>query len=349
MTKSPFRVGLVGWGLGGQYFHAPFIQATAGLELVAIATSRPVDHTIYPQVRRLSDLDALLADQTIDLVVIASPNQLHVPQALATLTAGKHVVLEKPLAETAVQLQHLLTTAQHAHRLLIPFQNRRWDGDFRTVRQLVQSGNLGHIYYYESHWEKYQPIPKTRSGWKATGGRLTGLLYDLGPHLIDQAICLFGPPTHVYAQIAQQRPSTPADDLLRLNVQFGGGVHALLEVDMLNPFPVPRFHLRGSQGAFTKYGLDPQEARLTTGERPQDESWGHEPAANWGTLIQGNGRQQPIPTLPGDYRLFYQGVVQALHGHPLPIDPTDILWQLRLIAAALESAQTGACIRLVQS
>lgn len=345
-TQQIFRVGLIGWGLAGRYFHAPFIKHTPGLELTTVVTSRQPDRGLFPNLKVLDDPDTILRDPEIDLVVVASPNRMHVPQAMAALQAGKHVVLEKPVAETAVQFQKLIAAANAADRLLIPFQNRRWDGDFMTVQQVVASGLLGKIHYYASSWEKYRPIPKPRTGWKAEQDHMNGLLYDLGPHLIDQAITLFGTPDTVYAQVQTRRPGGYADDFFHIHLRFPSGVDALLQTDQLNPFPAPRFHLRGQYGAFEKFGLDPQEERLVAGEMPDMPEWGQEPSADWGKIktTAGVGAyvEGEVATVPGSYLHFYRRVHRALSGkEPVPVDPASVVLQLRIIETALASAQSG--------
>lgn len=345
MGETTFRVGLVGWGLGGRYFHAPYIQAVAGLELVKVVTSRPIDPETFPGVQAVDSFAALLADDSLDLLVLASPNRLHVPQALAALAAGKHVVIEKPVGETAVAIQQLITAAQEAGRCAIPFQNRRWDGDFMTVKALIQAGELGDVYYFASHWPRYQPIPKGRSSWKEAEGKTGGVLYDLGPHLIDQAIHLFGAPQSVYGQVHVRRAGGLVDDQVRLNLRFAQGVHAVLDIDALNPFATPRFHVRGSRGAYQKFGLDPQEEMLRAGVIPGAGLWGAELPEQWGelvTAVNGLDIRGRVATIPGDYRLFYQGVLAALRGTaPPPVTLEDALLQMRVIEAALASSQSG--------
>lgn len=346
MPDAPFHVGLIGWGLSGRYFHAPFITHTPGLLLDAVVTSRRPDRHLFPTLRRLDSVEALWADPAIDLVVVASPNRLHVAHATAALEAGKHVIVEKPVAETADAVTKLIATAQAADRLLIPFQNRRWDGDFMTVQRLLAGDLLGPIHFFESRWEKYRPTPKQRAGWKATADPMHGLLYDLGPHLIDQALVLFGAPAAVYAQVARLRAGTAADDWFRIDLHFAGGVHALLEVDNLNPFPAARFHVRGRYGSFQKFGLDPQEERLVAGAMPDEKAWGEDDPAQWGRLRTSAGVGVAIDgrveTVPGNYGLFYEGVYRALCGDgPAPVDAQDVVTQLTIIAAALASAETG--------
>ncbi len=341
-TRKNFRVGLVGWGLGGRYFHAPFIQTTKGLELTAVVTSRTPEPDLFPQVQVAESFAALLADPGLDLIVLASPNRLHLPQAVAALRAGKHVVVEKPIAATSAEAQTIIREAETAGRLFIPFQNRRWDGDFLTVQKLLAADALGDVTYYESHWPRYEPVPQGRATWKSEPDVTHGLLYDLGPHLIDQVICLFGPPQTVYAQIETQRLGSAADDLMRLNLHFASGLHALLEIDMLNPCPVFRFHLRGKNGVFQKMGLDPQEDRLVAGEMPGGADWGREDSYKWGQLWLNQDDVDLIETEPGDYGGFYRGVVSALRRDgPVPVSPHEVVWQLQVIEAALRSSETG--------
>lgn len=343
MSASRVKVGLIGWGLAGRTLHAPFIRALDGFELCGVVTSREVDAALYPSARRLSSIDQLLADPDIDLVVVASPNALHLEQSLAALQAGKHVVCDKPLVPTAEHVRSLMTAAQHAGRLLIPFQNRRYDGDFRTVQQLLASGRLGRVHRFESTWSKYQGMPRVRSAWKAAPG-FNGPLWDLFPHLIDQAVVLFGAPERVLARIAQHRPEGTLHDSVQLSL-FYAGLEALLEVDQLDAFGGRRLALRGRLGSFDKRGFDPQEAALSAGQLPEGPAWGSEAESAWGTLRLLEGEQlheSRVETLPGDHRLFYRGVHEAIsEGRPAPVSLQDVLVQLQIIEAALRSQETG--------
>lgn len=343
MSDRLFHVGLAGWGLAGRYFHAPFIRHTPGLRLAHVVTSRRPDPDLFPGLVVTSDFDDLLADDTLDLLVLATPNRLHAPQALAALAAGKHVVVEKPVAHTAVAWEQVIAAADAAGRLLIPFHNRRWDGDFLTVQQLLQAGLLGSLHYFASRWPKYRPQPKQRAGWKGEADPTAGVLYDLGSHLVDQLLHLFGLPATVYAQVARLRPGAVNDDLMRLHLHYDGGLDALLEVDLLNGLPGPRFHLRGRHGTFQKYGLDPQEEQLRAGAMPGGDHWGHEPESAWGTIRTSAATDLDITgkveTLPGDYGAFYRGVYRALaHGAPPPVSTAAATRQLRLLEAARRSA-----------
>lgn len=345
MSDPVFRVGLLGWGNAGRFFHAPLIHAVPGLDLATIVTSRPGVQEQYPGVRIATTVDSVLNDATIDLVVVATPHKLHAPHAQAALAAGKHVVVEKPLATSAAEAEALIAETRAANRLLAAYHNRRWDGDFMTVQKLVASGLLGDLYAYESHWPLYRPT--LRGVWRENPDDLGGVLYDLGPHMIDQVLVLFGKPQSVCAEIATHRAGCRVDDFFRLHLCFPSGLSATLVVDMMAPISGPRFHLRGTQGSFEKRGLDPQEAALRAGKTPAGEDWGVEPPVAWGRLCVGDlaglAFDGQIATMPGDYRQFYRGVYEALRGDgPPPVDPEDAALQLRIIEAALESARSGS-------
>jgi scyllo-inositol 2-dehydrogenase (NADP+) len=344
MENRTFGVGLLGWGNAGRFFHAPLIQVVPGLELVAVVTSRPQVKASLPDVLVLDSVEVLVADPRVDLVVVATPHRLHMAHAQAALLAGKHVVVEKPLVESAAEAQTLMQLARDVDRMVIAFQNRRWDGDFLTVKQVIGSGVLGDVYYFESHWSLYRP--RLRGVWRENPGDLGGVLYDLGPHLIDQAMQLFGAPQSVYAQIETHRAGGQVDDLFRIHLRFPSGLSAVLVTDMMAPIPGPRFHVRGHLGTFEKHGLDPQEALLRAGHPPQGDTWGVDEPSNWGRLwttdyagLTVDGR---VTTVPGDYRRFYQTVYQALvNNGPSPIDPVDVIVQLNVVEAAIRSANTN--------
>ena len=343
MSNNVYKVGLLGWGNGGRFFHAPFIEAVQGLELVAVATSRQQVKDQYPFVKVYDSAEELIADPTIDLIVVATPHRFHVQHAQAALRAGKHVVVEKPLSETVSEAIALQEQARDAGRLLIVFQNRRWDGDFLTVKKIIDSGVLGDIYHYESQWSLY--IPKLRGVWRENPEDLGGVLYDLGSHMIDQTIHLFGIPESIYAQVEIHRPDNKVDDYFRLALKFRTGVQALLMTDLMATLTGPRFHVRGKQGAYEKFGHDPQEAALRAGELPGGENWGVEDPSQWGQLkitdFHGLTFDGKIATIPGDYRGFYRAVYNALEDGDSPIKLAEIIVQLRVIEAALRSAETN--------
>jgi len=286
----PVRVGLVGYGLAGAVFHAPLVAATPGLELAAVVTRDPARRAKaaadFPGARLLDAPDALFAPGAdVDLVVVASPNATHAPLARAAIAAGRHVVVDKPVARTAAEVTALAAAARAAGVVLAPFHNRRWDGDFRTVRRLVADGALGTVLRFESRFDRWRPAP--RAGWKEAGGPAegTGVLYDLGPHLVDQAVTLFGPVESVYAELDRRRPGDAAvDDDAFVALRHASGVRAHLWASAAAAQPGPRFRVMGARAAYVKWGLDPQEAALAAGARPGDAGWGGEPPDRWGAL-----------------------------------------------------------------
>jgi scyllo-inositol 2-dehydrogenase (NADP+) len=341
MTAPTYRVALAGWGLAGRYFHAPFIAATPGLELAAVATSRQPEPDLFPGLQVVPTFADLLTLPAIDVVVVATPNQLHVAQARTALEAGCHVVVEKPVAPDSESWAGLVAFAAQRQRLLVPFHNRRWDGDFLTVRALLEQGRLGVVHFFASAWPRYRPQVQTRAGWKDEADPTGGLLYDLGSHLVDQALVLFGEPARVSARVERLRPGAANDDWIRLTLDFPASerqpipVTAVLEVDSLNAAPGPRFEVRARDATYTKHGLDPQEAALRQGEMPGRAGWGSEPEPEWGTLTGPDGQCERVPTLPGDYGAFYRGLHAALAaGAPPPVSPHDATRQLQILESA---------------
>jgi scyllo-inositol 2-dehydrogenase (NADP+) len=338
---SPINVGVIGYGLAGASFHAPLVAAVDRLKLAAIVTSRAEqvgrDH---PGVAVVASAEALIADPGIDLIVIATPNDLHAPLAHAALEAGKHVVIDKPFALNPGAAADLMTVAKAQGRVLSVFHNRRWDSDFLTVQTVLQGGALGEVMLAELRWDRFRPAIK--QGWReasvAEGG---GMLADLGPHLIDQAINLFGLPHALTADLAAQRAGVVVDDYFELVLHYGAR-RVILSASTLVAAPRPRFSLHGSLGSFVKYGLDPQEPFLRAGGKAGDPGYGEEPAATFGRLTIGEGAPQVVPSARGDWRLYYEGMADAiLNGAPPPVDPADALAGLELIALARRSAADG--------
>ncbi|MDQ3698634.1 MAG: Gfo/Idh/MocA family oxidoreductase [Gemmatimonadota bacterium] len=342
-THASVRVGLVGYGLAGASFHAPLIRATAGLELAAIVTGnaeRQREARLANPGATIFDTAAQLWDHAsrLDLVVVASPNRTHVPVALAALAAGLHVVVDKPLAPAAAEGRHLIEEAGRRRRMLTVFHNRRWDGDFLTARRLLGEGALGDPYRFESRFERWRPVPK--AGWREHGApeEAGGLLYDLGSHLIDQALVLFGRATHVYAELDRRRPSVEVDDDAFVALVHASGVRSHLFMSAVAAQPGPRLRLLGSRAAYIKHGLDVQEAALRQGAQPNGAGWGEEQPEAWGILGAGDDLL-PVRTEPGAYQRFYEGVAAAVRqGAPPPVDPEDAVAGLTIIEAARKSA-----------
>jgi predicted dehydrogenase len=331
------RVGLIGYGLAGSVFHAPLIATTEGLTLdtvVTASTERAAQaRAEHPGVRVAASPDELWARAgELDLVVVASPNRTHVPLATAALEAGLAVVVDKPLAATAAEARELAALAERRGTALSVFQNRRWDGDFRTVRGLVERGELGDVQRFESRFERWRPRPK--GGWRESGdpAEIGGLLYDLGSHLVDQALVLFGPAVSVYAEMDTRRAGAEADDDVFVALTHANGVRSHLWMSATAAQLGPRFRVLGSEAAYVKYGLDPQEAALREG-RPLPVP---EPEATWGRLGAGE-EARAVPTFPGDYPAFYATVA----GGSVPVTAAEAAAALAVLEAAVQSARTG--------
>lgn len=352
-ARSPLRVGLVGYGLAGSVFHAPLIAATEDLALDTVVTSDPERQAQAvrehgPQIHTVADADALFARaDALDLVVIASPNRTHTALARRALDAGLPAVVDKPLAATAEEAEQLADRADACGLLLSAFQNRRWDNDFRTLRSLLDGGALGGVRRFESRFERWRPRPK--GGWRESGdpAELGGLLYDLGSHLVDQALALFGPAVSVYAESDVRRPGAEADDDTFIALAHAGGVRSHLWMSAVAAQLGPRFRVLGSEAAYVKYGLDPQEAALREGARPvPGEPWGAEPESAWGTLGD-TARQRAVPTLDGDYPAYYAAVARALReGAPPPVTAREAAATLRTLEAARTSAAERRVVHL---
>ncbi|MEU3838958.1 Gfo/Idh/MocA family oxidoreductase [Streptomyces sp. NPDC028635] len=354
-TGTPLRVGLIGYGLAGSVFHAPLIAGTDGLTLDTVVTSRPERQAQaraeHPGVTTVAGADELLERAgDLDLVVIASPNKTHVPLATAALEAGLPVVVDKPVAGTAAEARELAALAEQRGLLLSVFQNRRWDNDFLTLRHLLETGALGDVWRFESRFERWRPKPK--GGWRESGdpAEIGGLLYDLGSHVVDQALVLFGPVTQVYAESLVRRAGAEADDDTFLALTHAGGVRSHLYVSSTTAQLGPRFRVLGSQAGYVKYGLDPQEAALRDGHRP-GPGWGVEPEELWGRVGAGEspltGGGRPEPTLPGDYPAYYAAVAKALTGAgPNPVTALEAADALDVLEAARRSARDGVVVTL---
>lgn len=320
------RTGLVGHGLAGSVFHEPLISACDRLELTAVLTSR--DHPL-----KVDSLEHLLG--RADLVVIASPNQSHFPLARASLEAGKHVVIDKPFTVTTEEARRLIEIASARELLLSAFHNRRWDGDFLTVEKMLP--RLGEPLLFESNWDRFRPA--IRKGWREVAEPGAGLLNDLGPHLVDQVLKLFGMPDFVDADIASQRDGAMVDDYFSLTLTFGR-MRACLRSSSLMAAPRPRFGVHGTLGSFVKTGLDPQEAQLRAGMRPTDPGFGQDHVA--GALVLADGSSSAVPTERSNYRAFYEKIASAiLDGAPIPVRPEDAVQGLFLIDLARRAAALG--------
>ena len=320
------RVGLIGYGLAGAVFHEPLIRACEGLELAAVLTSR--EHPL-----RVASVEDLLARS--DLVVVASPNDSHFPLARAALEHGKHVVVDKPFTVTVEQASELITLAGAVNRMLTVFHNRRWAADFLTLRKVLP--RLGETYLLEANWDRLRP--EVRQRWREQPGPGAGLLADLGPHMIDEVLQLFGMPDAVSADVVAQRPGAEVDDYFDMTLGYRER-RVCLRASSLVSEPRPRYSVHGTAGSFIKHGLDPQESQLSAGMNPRDPRFGVDERSS--TLVFPDGSTTDVPQERGRYLDFYTAVVRAIvDGAPVPVDPRDARDGLLLIDLARRAAALG--------
>ncbi|MBP2327660.1 putative dehydrogenase [Kibdelosporangium banguiense] len=336
---SDLRVGVLGYGIAGRVFHAPLISATPGLTLAAIVTRSPARQeqaaAENPGVPILSDAAELL-QTPLDLIVVATPNRTHVALALAAIEAGIPVIVDKPFAPTSAEARQVIEAARQRDVPLTVFQNRRWDSDFRTVRKIVDDGRLGEVQRFESRYERW--IPDVWDNWREFGApeEAGGLLYDLGAHLVDQAVDLFGPVDTVYAELDLRRPGVQVDDDAFVALKHANGVRSHLWMSATAANHGPRFRVLGSKAAFTIYGLDGQEDALAAGRRPGDPGWGEEPQSAWGKLGLLDD-VQPVPSELGAYQEFYESIRDG----SVPVRPESAEYALQVIEGAFRSAHSG--------
>jgi len=332
------RVAVVGYGFAGKTFHAPVLAGVPGMELAAVASSDAAKvHADWPGLAVEADPHALFARPDIDLVVIATPNDSHHPLARAALLAGKHVVVDKPFTQTLAEAQDLARLARTTGRLLSVYQNRRFDGDFLTLRALLERGDLGELVYVESHFDRYRPQVLPR--WRDRPGA-GGIWPDLGSHLADQALQLFGPPQAICADMAPIREGAVTEDYFHVQLRYAGGLRVVLHSTTIAAEPAPRFLVHGRLGSWSKHGVDVQEDALKAGARPFLQAlgdWGKDTRDGRLTLPDG---QRSTPTLPGNYLAYYAAVRDAINGKAMnPVPPEQAVELMALLELGRRSAQ----------
>ena len=341
--SSEIAVGLIGFGLAGRAFHAPVIRAVPGLRLAAILQRNGSEAAeAYPGVRIVRSTDELLAIPEIRLVVVATPNESHYELAHRALASGRDVVVDKPLTPTMEEALKLVRFAREQKRLLTVYQNRRFDSDFQVLQQLITSGRLGRVVRFESNYDRYRPHLK-RNAWREEMRSGAGILFDLGPHLIDHAIVLFGVPEAITADVRLERDAAAVDDSFDITFHYPGGVmRALLHATMLAATPRPRFLVFGTDASFTKLAFDPQEMNLRSGNIPAQGAWGAEPEENWGmltTVRDGEVVDERIAPAPCDYRDYYKNVRDAILGkEAIAVTPESALNVMQALLLARESS-----------
>ena len=336
-SNAPIRTGIIGFGLSGRVFHEPFISTNPAFTLEGIATSNP---DRQEQASRWAPVVASpdeLIGLGLDLVVLASPAHAHLEQGVAALESGAALVIDKPFAASVSEAEMLIETAERVGRPLIVYQNRRWDGDFLTVRRLIASGRLGKIHRFESTFERFAAPLRPRWQDTSTPAEGAGIAYDLGSHLVDQALQLFGPATLERAELRYLRDGAASDDDAFLSLAHGDGVVSHLTMSRLAAQSGPRFRVLGTRSAYSVYGLDEQEPQLKGGMRPDDAAFGVVPESDWGTVggESADAPVTPVATERGAYPAFYAAVASAIRdGGPLPVDPHESLAALRILEQA---------------
>ncbi|NVK40123.1 MAG: oxidoreductase [Oceanospirillaceae bacterium] len=332
------KTAVIGYGLSARVFHLPFILQVPELELVAISSRQPELRQDYPHLELFRDGVSLIDGSDAELVVITSPNDSHYNLARRALEAGRHVLVEKPFAVSSDEGEALIELAASRQRTLAVYHNRRFDGDFLTLQQLIRDGRLGEVRYFESHFDRFRPEPRAR--WREQAGVGSGILFDLGPHLIDQALALFGTPQSISARCRELREGAESTDFFHLMLHYPQR-EVVLHSSPFCASPTLRFMAQGTRASYCKYGLDPQEDALRAGQAPEGADWGAEPAAQYGQLHTVDSCET-VATQPGDYRQFYRALVEALeHGGPLPVSPAEALLGIRLIELAMRSSREG--------
>ena len=341
------RGAVVGFGLGGRIFHAPYLHAIEGLELAAIL--QPHADTAaqaYPHVPIVRSMEELLALPDLDLVVISTPPSTHFELAQQALAADKHVVVDKPFVATSDQARQLVELARQRQHLLSVYQNRRWDGDFLTVQQLLAGGELGRLVTMESRFDRFHPGVRPKK-WQEKNLPGNGILFDLGSHVVDQALIQFGVPEAIFADVRYERDVTDINDAFTIDF-FYPRLRVRVGATLLACAARPRFVLHGTLGSYVKYGVDPQEPAMKAGATLGGPHWGEEPESAWGTLTtspQGAPLERKIPTVPGDYRKYYENVRDAILGIAPLAAPGEHGWRtIRLMELALESSAQRCAI-----
>ncbi|MEQ7109025.1 oxidoreductase [Enterobacter cloacae] len=344
--SDSIRVGLIGYGYASKTFHAPLIAGTPGMALAAMSSSDATKvHADWPTVPVVSEPKHLFNDPNIDLIVIPTPNDTHFPLAKAALEAGKHVVVDKPFTVTLSQARELDALAKSLGRLLSVFHNRRWDSDFLTVKALLSEGTLGEITFFESHFDRFRP--QVRNRWREQAGPGSGIWYDLAPHLLDQAVNLFGLPVSMTVDLAQLRPGAQTTDYFHAILSYPQR-RIVLHGTMVAAAESARYIIHGTRGSYVKFGLDPQEDRLKNGERLPQEDWGYDMRDGLVTKVEGETLvEETLLTSPGNYPAYYAAVRDALNGTgENPVPASQAIQIMELIELGIESAKHRATLCL---
>lgn len=346
---NPINTALLSFGMSGEVFHGPLLAAHQGFKLThVLERSQNKSSRQYPGVKVVRSLDDILKEDAIELVVVNTPNNLHFDYTRQILASGKHAVVEKPFTVTVAEADALITLAKQKNKILTVFQNRRWDGDFLTVKKVVDENLLGKIVEVETHYDRFRNVIDPAS-WKEQAGTGVSILYNLGSHMLDQVLVLFGMPAELDARMGIQRPGGMVDDYYDIRLTYPS-MNVIVKSSYLVREPGPRYVLHGVNGSFVKHGIDPQEQALKDGGKPGAPGWGTEHETLWGKLntsVNGIHIEGKIETLPGNYLAYYQNVFEAIRENkPLLVKPEESREGMRLIEACFESNRSRKAVKL---
>ena len=345
---NKIKTGIASYGLSGRVFHAPFIETNDAFELSTICErSKNEASKKYPHVKIVRSFADLIADETLELIIVNTPDVTHYDYCRTALEAGKHVIVEKPFVFTVAEGEELIRLAAEKGRMLTVFQNRRWDGDFMTIRNIVSKNRLGKIVEYRAAFQRFRP--QIADTWKERTDKFVGIVYNLGPHLVDQALCLFGKPTGVFAQIKKQRLGSQIDDFCHIILLYTE-LQVTLTAGMLMKEPIASFVLHGTNGSFIKQGIDPQEDQLRSGMWVTDADYGFDKPENYGTLTLDKNSEttkETIETLQGNYKYYFDAVADSIRNQTAPpVSPTENLLVIQILEAAYQSNAENRVINL---
>ncbi len=337
---KPIVTALCSFGMSGQVFHGPSLKVLPQYKIHKILErNHRISEKHYPQATIVNDFDKILHDPVVELVIVNTPDYLHFEMAKMAMEAGKHVVVEKPFTKTSKEAEKLIEIAQRNNVLLTVYQNRRQDGGFQTVRKILDNNFLGRVVEYECHYDRYRNFIQEGS-WKEDGDERTGVLFNLGPHIVDQALVLFGKPKNISANLSVLRTGGRTTDQFHIRLQYEGFV-ATLRCSYLVREMGPQFIIHGTEGSFVKMGTDPQEEMLKLHRLPDEPDWGKEPPGDWGKLntsLNGVHFEGKIETIPGNYANFYKDLYETIrNGADLKVKPEEALMTIRVLEACLAS------------
>lgn len=345
----PVKTALLSYGMSGEIFHAPLLRAHPGFNLSAIVQRNSTKASLrYPDIKIAKSIDEVIADKSIELVIVNTPNETHYEFTAAVLESGKHAIVEKPFSVTSREANDLIALGKKAGKVLSVFQNRRWDGDFLTTRKVIDAKLVGSIVEFELHYDRFRNYIEANT-WKEEAGAGTGILYNLGSHMLDQVLVLFGSPESIDARIGIQRPGGKVDDFYDIRLQYVG-FHVIVKSSYLVRESGPRYVAHGTEGSFVKYGIDPQEQALKEGRLPGSPGWGADPKELWGKLntsLNGLHIEGQIETVAGNYMNYYENIYGAIrNGVSLEVKPEQAAQVIRMIEVCYQSNSEKRSIKL---